>query len=117
MVQNGAKAAFESCQKRVEQFGMALKSDLFENFEEDDVNRLHDLAASVRIKYSLASKELDRARRLADQIDEMVAVFDAAKELGDKGGRQNAGHRLKELTEELRGVHDRTQVVCGQIRV
>ncbi len=112
LITNVASPRCERAQRRVKQLEMALASDLFMEFEELHVYRLRELAASVRVKHALVTKEYEDARRIADECDEAVTICETAGQLGDDGGREKAQERLGELVERVRDIHSRTVVVC-----
>jgi hypothetical protein len=102
----------EQCERREKQVRLAIESDLFEEFDVDSIDRVRELAASVRVKHRLLAKQLADAHRTADQCDEMLTLYQAAERLHDEERLQRAEAKLQQLVDEIHALQAESNAVC-----
>lgn len=112
---NAARIQNESCQKRVKQLQLAIDSDLFAEFEEDDVNRLRELADSARVQFGLLAKDLELGHQRADKVDEASAVVWSAETLKDEASAKKAQEVMARELELLQDTYSRSEAICSLI--
>ncbi len=112
-----ATRCHELCESRVRKLQLAIESDLFEEFDEEQVARLKDLAASVRVKHSLLLEEFKNAHRLANECDEIWTARQTTEQIDaqDESIAEAEGH-LREHLGKLIRVHTRSLVLGGLLK-
>jgi hypothetical protein len=111
-----ASVCHDKCEQRVQQLQKGLDSHLIEHWDEEQVYRLREFAASVRVKHGLLIKQIGQVQRLADECDEMMTVAQTASRLKDDATYQKAKDRMAECLEQVKDVHERSVVVCDLLQ-
>jgi hypothetical protein len=113
---SAAGYAHENCQGRVQKLEKAIESDLFKELDVDLMYRLRELADSVRVKHKLLVQELGKARQAADECDQMLTEFHAARLLKKRDEQLAAEARLPELLAEMQSIHIGGVVLCNLLQ-
>ena len=96
-----ATSRHEQCERRVKQIQLAIESDLFEELDTDGMDRVRQIAASVRIQYRLLNNLVTGIKPLADLCDETLTQYLAAERLQQPGRAQQAEDKLKQLLGQV----------------
>lgn len=111
----GSTACHERCERLVHQLGLGIESDLYIELDDDLASALRELVASVRIKYRLVSRQLEEARKLADECDEAAALHEAAIALNDRDEQKTQAERVERCGQNLEEIERYNTVLYRQL--